>query len=843
MKSALFFLLTCALTLGACSDRDPVSANQPTEAAAKRRISSITRTSFPVAGLAESRVHPLGVVEVSAGEPVQIRSLLAHTVVPSVATWLRYSTELAIQDFGSIHGHEVELGDPIDAMCSPEGGRAGAEQVIADPQVLGIIGTLCSGSAVETSPLLSAAGLVMVSPTNTSPTLTSDLAGNASPDYHPGYFRTAGNDLYQGQAVADFAYHELELRRMVSIDDGDPFTMGLTIAFGNAFRALGGEIAVTARIEKGDTDMTEVLAEFAAAEPDGIFFPLFESAGSPFAEQVREFKALENATLITAETLLLSEFLGTPQSEGLYIAGPEAAYGSNVNMATGKNGDAILATLESTYGESPTSPYWAHAYDATTLLLSAINSVAVERGGKLYIDRAALREEIGATAGFQGIIGELSCDDFGDCGTGRVNIYHHTDSGVTDPAQLPVVYQFSPGGGDEPLGFEAGPLGSVEVGAGEAVQIRSLLSITGAASLGGALRNGVELAARDFGDVHGRAVELGESMDSMCSPDGGRAGAEQISADPQVLGVIGTSCSAAAVAASPVISEAGLVMISPSNTSPLLTSDLAGNANPNYHPGYFRTSNNDLYQANAVADFAYSELGLRRMVAVDDGDPYTTALVSAFGNAFGALGGEVAAIARIDKGDTDMTEVLAEFAAAEPDGIFFPLFEAEGTPFAEQALAFDGLENATLITGAALLVSEFLGTPQSEGMYFAGPESDHGANVNAGTGKNADEVLAAYEATYGGSPTSPYWAHAYDATTVLLSAIKSVAVEEGGKLHIDRAALREEIGATASFQGIIGELSCDDFGDCGTGRINIYHHTDTGITDTAQLPVVYQFAP
>ena len=83
------------------------------------------------------------------------------------------------------------------------------------------------------------------------------------------------------------------------------------------------------------------------------------------------------------------------------------------------------------------------------------------------------------------------------------------------------------------------------------------------------MRNSVELAVRDFGDIHGRAVELGESMDSMCSPDGGRAGAEQISADPQVLGVIGTSCSAAAVAASPVISEAGLVMIAPSNTSPL----------------------------------------------------------------------------------------------------------------------------------------------------------------------------------------------------------------------------------------------------------------------------------
>lgn len=55
---------------------------------------------------------------------------------------------------------------------------------------------------------------------------------------------------------------------------------------------------------------------------------------------------------------------------------------------------------------------------------------------------------------------------------------------------------------------QAGPLGAVEIGAGEAVQIRSLLSITGAASLGGALRYGCELAVADYGNVHGRPVDL-----------------------------------------------------------------------------------------------------------------------------------------------------------------------------------------------------------------------------------------------------------------------------------------------------------------------------------------------
>jgi branched-chain amino acid transport system substrate-binding protein len=202
----------------------------------------------------------------------------------------------------------------------------------------------------------------------------------------------------------------------------------------------------------------------------------------------------------------------------------------------------------------------------------------------------------------------------------------------------------------------------------------------------------------------------------------------------------------------------------------------------------------------------------------------------------------VPAQAEIEKGDTDMTEVLEQFAVAGPDAIFFPLFEAEGSAFAAQARAFDGLEGTTLISAAALLVSAFLETPQSEGIYFAGPESGFRSNVNEVTGRSGEQVLAAFEARHGGFPGSPYWAHTYDATTILLSAIEAVAVEDGDRLHIDRAALREQVGATA-MSGLVGTLSCDRFGDCGTGRMNIYHHTDRSVTDVSKLPVVYVYSP
>ena len=407
---------------------------------------------------------------------------------------------------------------------------------------------------------------------------------------------------------------------------------------------------------------------------------------------------------------------------------------------------------------------------------------------------------------------------------------------------LTVLLGVSCDGSTGPSSFDPGPLGTVTMLRGEPVQIRSLLAMTGASSLGVTARRGVELAARDVGTVHGRSIILGDPVDSGCSPDGGQGGARAIVADPQVLGIIGTSCSAAAVAASPVISQGGFVMIAPSTTSPLLTSDLAGNPNPHHHPGYFRVANNDLYQARAVADFTYRQLALRRIVTLHDGDPYTTALTNAFGDAFRAVGGEVPVAAGIAKGQTDMTSVLAEFAAAGPDGIFFPLFPTEGSPFAAQARVFDGLGNAVRISGAALLVSEFLAEPQSEGIYFAGPRSDFGGNVNAVTGRNAESVSAAYEAEFGQHPSTPYWALAYDATTFLLDAVAAVAVEEGGRLYVDRAALRARLGGHG-IEGLIGTISCDAFGDCGTGSQLIYHHTDSSVTDVERLPVVYRFTP
>ena len=398
-------------------------------------------------------------------------------------------------------------------------------------------------------------------------------------------------------------------------------------------------------------------------------------------------------------------------------------------------------------------------------------------------------------------------------------------------------------GSDDYLGD--GSLGTVVVEPGAQVQIRSLNAISGdVAFLGIPNQRGIEAAVADFGDIKGFEVTSGEGLDDLCSAEGGQAAAQQIVADEQVVGVIGTSCSGAAASAAPLISDAGLVMISGSNTSPSLTSDLNGKANENYRPGYYRTAHNDLYQGAAMAAFVYNDLGLATAAAIHDGDPYTQGLAQAFADAFEALGGTVTGFTGVSKEDTDMVPVLTEVAADSPEALFFPIFQPAGDFIADQAPGVAGLESTQLLAADGLLTDGFMELPQSEGLYFSGPDVRFGTNTNQSTGKTAAEVLADYEAAHGEPPSAAFWGHSYDAAAMLLDAIEAASYVDGdGNLVIDRAGVREALNGVSGYSGLIGTISCDDFGDCGSQKITVIEHTDSGDIEASKQAVVFEYAP
>jgi branched-chain amino acid transport system substrate-binding protein len=396
--------------------------------------------------------------------------------------------------------------------------------------------------------------------------------------------------------------------------------------------------------------------------------------------------------------------------------------------------------------------------------------------------------------------------------------------------------------GDGGAEFEAGELGAVTVEAGEAIQIRSLNAISGeVAFLGIPNERAVRMAVDDYGQIEGHDVEVGTGLDDLCSAEGGQQAAQTIVSDESIVGVIGTSCSGAATGAMPLIADAGLVMISASNTSPALTSDLEGTAGENYFEGYYRTAHNDLFQGQAAANFVYNNLELTQVGLIHDGDPYTNGLTTAFENAFEELGGEIVIHTAVTVGQTDMVPVLTEVAAAAPELIFMPIFPAEATFIVQQAGDVEGLEDVAWMGADGISVENFMNLPESEGMYFSGPDTQFASNTNESTDTSGEQFLTDYESEWGEPPSADFWGHAYDATTILLEAIEEVAVVDGDVLHIDRLALREALTGTSGYSGLIGEISCDEFGDCGSSVISIFQHNNLADHQASKANILYTY--
>jgi branched-chain amino acid transport system substrate-binding protein len=355
----------------------------------------------------------IGCVEVGPDEAIKIASALVITG-PDAQLGLdsQYGVEIAIEFKGDVLGHSVEL-QPEDDGCSAEGGQAVAQKVVADTQIVGMIGTSCSGAGVPASEILAEAGYAMISPSNTAPVLTD-------PETHQStYLRTAHNDKVQGRAMADYAINELGVTQAAAIHDGDPYTEGLASVFRDAFEELGGTIVAFEAVDKNADDVTPVLTTIAAAgPPELIYYPVFTNLGANITKQAKEVPGLDGVVLAAADGVQSPDFLEAAgdASEGMYVSGPDLSFANETY-------DRLLETYQTNYGTEPLSVFHAHAFDATTMLLNAIEAVAQEGDdGTLLIGRQALLDELFATSGYNGVTGTLTCDEYGDCADPQIAV-------------------------------------------------------------------------------------------------------------------------------------------------------------------------------------------------------------------------------------------------------------------------------------------------------------------------------------------------------------------------------------------------------------------------------------
>ncbi len=442
MKKRTFLLVALLLVLGllltACgggeTNNGSNEANAGNEANSGNNGGNEANTGGDEAAAEMTCDDAIGCVEIGPDDPIHIAYMLTISgATASLGEDSRGGIEIAIEDRGGeLLGHEIRLTGE-DSGCSAEGGQAAAQKVAADTSIVGIVGTNCSSSAEAAMTTLSGAGLVLISPSNTAPRLTDPNPDNGG-TYLPGYYRTAHNDLFQGRVAAEFAYNELEARTAATIHDGSPYADGLRQVFEEVFAELGGEITYSGSINVGDTDMSGVLSEISTNPPDILYFPIFEPEGNFIAAQALENSDLAEMDLMGADGLLADTFPeGTGAGAvGMYLSGP---------AVTGEPYNAFLAQWTEKYGGTPPSGFHAHAYDATNILLNAIEAVAqVGDDGTILIGRQALRDAMTATANFNGLTGTLTCNETGDCATGEaLAIYELSEAEVNDGAWPPAV--------------------------------------------------------------------------------------------------------------------------------------------------------------------------------------------------------------------------------------------------------------------------------------------------------------------------------------------------------------------------------------------------------------------
>jgi ABC-type branched-subunit amino acid transport system substrate-binding protein len=283
--------------------------------------------------------------------------------------------------------------------------------------------------------------------------------------------------------------------------------------------------------------------------------------------------------------------------------------------------------------------------------------------------------------------------------------------------------------------------------------------------------NGVKFAVdqkNKAGGVEGFTIaytSFDDCRQGAYNADAGVANVRQMLDDSKYLGMVGPYNSAVAKAEIPIAAPKNFVMVSPSNTNPCLTKDIAGCS---YHPldlragnpnNYWRVVTTDDYQGPAQADYMYKQLGIKNVGILDD---------------------QNICIPRKQMKDIGWT---APFAGG------------------------DGIETTDCIEQASGNESEIYATS-------AGADATQVAGAKA--------TIDAFRAQFtGANDFGGYTMQAYDAANALMTAIGNAIKANNGNMPT-RLQVRDQFAKIKGFKGVIGTYDFDQNGDTSLKIVSIY---------------------
>jgi branched-chain amino acid transport system substrate-binding protein len=361
---------------------------------------------------------PVGTVTIDPGQPIRLGTLLATSGrAEDIGVDSMRGVEMAV-DFldgafdgkaGTLLGHPIELVDR-DEACDPHTARGAAKSLVADQQVVGVIGTTCSSTALDgVSRTMSAAGMLLISPSNTDPRLTDRQ------EHEPYYLRVAYDERVQSAVVADFAMRELDARSAATIADGDPYAPVPPAGFDERFQTLGGTARASVVIPDDDADARRLLDAISAVEPEVVYAASVGPGCRRMRGLVGGTEGFADAAFVQADGCMSSSAFDERTSPAAgYVAGPDLSRSAQGEFYA----QEFLPAYRDRFGTEPIGPFHAYAFDAATMLFDAIEVSAVRSDdGTIRIGRSELRNAAFSTDGYQGISGVLTCTPLGDCAT------------------------------------------------------------------------------------------------------------------------------------------------------------------------------------------------------------------------------------------------------------------------------------------------------------------------------------------------------------------------------------------------------------------------------------------
>jgi branched-chain amino acid transport system substrate-binding protein len=313
----------------------------------------------------------------ASAEDIKLGVLIGFTgPIESLTTSMAAAAEMAMEEANTsgllLDGSKVTSVRADSTCVDSAAATAAAERLITADKVNGIIGGDCSG--VTGAVLQNVArpnGVVMISPSATSPALTSAEDDGL-------FFRTAPSDAREGEVMADILT-EKGVKSIALTYTNNDYGKGLAEAIATSFQAKGGTVTINAAHEDGKADYSAEVAALSSAGGDLLVVAGYLDQGG---------KGIIQASLDSGAFTTFG-LPGGMVGDNLPLAIGPALDGSYGQVAQSDSQGAATMIEMGKAAATPfdaSSPYTMESYDAAALLMLAMQA-AGSSDPRVYKDK------------------------------------------------------------------------------------------------------------------------------------------------------------------------------------------------------------------------------------------------------------------------------------------------------------------------------------------------------------------------------------------------------------------------------------------------------------------------